>query len=417
MNTSSIGIERALDKCISAILEQGRSIEECLEAYPDQRRELEPPLKLMVRLRAARAIQPPPAFRQETAARLKEKIAAHPRYSKPKGLWQRLRDWLEALHARTSHFFQKRRYALNLSTTTLLLIVLVTVGAGLIRLSAQAMAGDVLYPLKITTEETRLTLSRDRLKNADLRLRFADRRIEEAIVLLRDGEYAHLDEPLSVYVTHLESLKTLLEDESTLTPDEQLRLAQWLVTHLNKHQTQLEVLQAYGLLPPTQAIVETALAAQREILKGARVIITTHPPGKPLVPPIPTLTLIPSPTFFMPTPEEYPTLPSITLPTLIPPIITALPEPTRSPLPWPTDVPTAWPTDAPTAWPTDAPTAWPTDAPTAWPTDAPTAWPTDAPTAWPTPDPSTWPTEVPTLPPPPTPPPELGDPPPPPSWP
>ena len=79
MPSLSTCFEDALDSCLAAIQEQGKTVQDCLTLYPALREELEPPLRLVVRLQVAHELQAPPEFRCSAAIRMSNLIAARPR--------------------------------------------------------------------------------------------------------------------------------------------------------------------------------------------------------------------------------------------------------------------------------------------------------------------------------------------------
>jgi hypothetical protein len=68
------------------------------------------------------------------------------------------------------------------------LLVFLFLGSGLTAQAAQsALPGDALYTVKTTLEQTRLSLSGDAARRADLQLEFAEKRLEELAGLIAEG--------------------------------------------------------------------------------------------------------------------------------------------------------------------------------------------------------------------------------------
>jgi hypothetical protein len=66
-------------------------------------------------------------------------------------------------------------------------------GSAMTALAAQsALPGDTLYPLKITLEQTRLSLARSAVDRAELQMEFAQRRLVEIEGLIAEGRYRNI---------------------------------------------------------------------------------------------------------------------------------------------------------------------------------------------------------------------------------
>ena len=365
MHSLSIYFEGLLDSCIAAIQEQGKSVEDCLTLHPAHRKELEPLLCLVVRLQAAHTLGAPPEFRRTAAVRMRNLIATRPRRiehivkkTNP------LRDVQQKLRL----IFEVRQRSPATIMISVLIAILMLAGGGTVYASVEALPGDVLYPVKTAIEDARLAVSLNDASDAELRLAFAARRLDEAAALLERNRPEDIEQALENYIVQIESTLAFFRGGSRLSPGEQAVLA--------NHKEQLNSLR--NQMPePAQPAIELALEALEGLDKE-----TPESPPAPVQPPTslpiltssplptPTPTPTPSPTLTAepPTPTLYPKPPTST-PSLEPP--TPIPSPT--PLEWPT--PPVWPT--PPAWPPEWPTppAWPPE----WPT--PPAWPPD----WPEP--------------------------------
>jgi hypothetical protein len=361
-------------------------MEDCLTRYPDHRDELEPLLQLVLRLQGVRTLKAPREFRLASAVRMQHLATARQRRV------QRTAKDPNALHRAWGRLRAILRIGVRSPATALLsiLVAMVLMGAGAAYASADTLPGDVLYPLKTTIEDARLRVSLSDERNADLRLAFAGRRLDEARALLDGSRPGDIDGVLSDYDGQLASISALLAEDSSLQPGERVAVAARLAGDLaDHHEAQLNTLLERAGQDERPA-VERAVQAYRKALDRALDVANVKPEQAQ-----PGLIDTPTPT---PTPRLSSPLPTPTL-SPRPPRATRSPMPperrTRVPTALPTGVPTGWPTGAPEGGPKPAPTAWPTEAPEHWPTWVPTAWPTWLPTAWPTGVPKHWPTEVP----------------------
>jgi hypothetical protein len=162
------GFNDILDACLDRITRKGDSIEQCLESYPEQAGELEPILRAAISVKEASSIEPRPEFQRLAKARLLSAVAAKSeedgRRSLPIWRWQ-------------------RRWAVALSVV----LALVIMGGGTVAASTNSLPGDLLYPVKTTTERVQVFFTFGKEAKANLYIRFAERRIAE-IEALADGE-------------------------------------------------------------------------------------------------------------------------------------------------------------------------------------------------------------------------------------
>jgi len=140
---------------------KGETIEQCLQSYSEQAAELEPLLQTALATKKASVIQPRPEFR------------AKARYQ--------FRSALREIG-------QKRRFSLfgwqsQWATVVAVALVLMLVGGGTVVAASNSMPDGPLYPVKLATEEVRLTLTPSALGKAELYARLADKRVTEIIYM------------------------------------------------------------------------------------------------------------------------------------------------------------------------------------------------------------------------------------------
>ncbi len=162
-------IEDIFNECLERLL-KGESVEDCLKAYPEQASELEPLLKTsFVLIQRSAAIQATPGFKARLGSQLQEMP-----YAKREKAEKRVR-------APIWH----RRWAMAM--TAILGIVLI--GIGTVAASVNALPDDSLYPVKLATEQARLTLAFSDIGEAELHINFAERRADEMVEMARQGNY------------------------------------------------------------------------------------------------------------------------------------------------------------------------------------------------------------------------------------
>jgi len=209
-----------LDRCLQRIQTQKSSLEECLREYPDQAEELRPLLIAAVQVHGKLApAGPSQAFRARAWKRLTtSRGAAGPRQSQAAP-----RRWLS----------WKPAYTL---ASLLLAIGLLAGSVGAAYASGEALPGDSLYGFKRGLEQAALALTATTAGDAQLLLRFADRRLAEAEQLLRRGRPADLPQALEGYEN---AIGELLEVAAQAT-DELDAVADALATHELKLQEVLD---------------------------------------------------------------------------------------------------------------------------------------------------------------------------------
>ena len=72
-------LDTILTACLQAIEDGGWTVEECLAYYHDYRHELEPLLRVALRLRSARALQPSTTFRRQARMSLRMRLSVSSR--------------------------------------------------------------------------------------------------------------------------------------------------------------------------------------------------------------------------------------------------------------------------------------------------------------------------------------------------
>ncbi len=153
----------ALEECLAA-LEAGADLESVLGRYPAQRRVLQPLLETALAARQL-AGEPAPAevFHRSRTRLLAQ--AADRRAQSPSGYprWQRLP---------------------RLGMAALVVLVILLSGGGLVAVSAQALPGDQLYPIKRVSETIQLDLTFDAEAHRLVEARFQERRLAEVEKLL-----------------------------------------------------------------------------------------------------------------------------------------------------------------------------------------------------------------------------------------
>lgn len=344
-HTSEALLIELMAECTDMLL-AGASVAACLARYPEHAAELAPLLNATVRVHTLREVPPraPETVAHSRAAFMAaaRQLAAERARPPQPTLVQLWRDgWQQFLTTFAQAFggYGTPR-ALPVGLAAILIVVLLTglLTTGAITASAHALPGDLLYPVKITTENVAILITRDTETRAELRQQFAERRLVEVKEVLTQGRAVH-----KVTVSG---------------PLEALGVRTWQVAGLTIEitaQTQIEGAPWVG------AMVEAALRAPGDgsLIATYIVINTPQPAPTPTPTPTPMPTRMPTRT---PAPTATPTETATVTPEAEPASLALPPEPFFEPTDTPTPQPT--PTFTPTATRTLRPTATPTRTPT-----------------------------------------------------
>jgi len=155
-----------LNECLERLLVRGETIEQCLQSYPEQAAELKPLLETALVARKASAIQPRTDFKARARYQFRsalQEIAA--RKSRP--FWGWFPQW---------------------ATAVAIVLVLLLAGGGTVAAAADSMPDSPLYPVKLATEQVRLTLTPSQIGKARLCTELADKRVAEIIYMANKGD-------------------------------------------------------------------------------------------------------------------------------------------------------------------------------------------------------------------------------------
>jgi len=149
-------LEQALEECLE-LLRQGLTLEECLAKYPEDAGELEPLLRTAQVARSRLSFGIPTTARARVRARV-------------------MAEWDQA------HAPQEQRWRLPILVprwavvTACVVLVLLLGGGGTAMAAGGTVPGDLLYPVKMVTEKTRLAFTFSDLAKAELHVDLAERR-------------------------------------------------------------------------------------------------------------------------------------------------------------------------------------------------------------------------------------------------
>ncbi len=301
--------EAVLQECLD-YMEQGESVDAIIARFPEVGAELRPFLETAVQL-AALAPQPSLAAKQQSQKMFLAHAAS-----------------LKVPPIRPSTWYRVRQILLPLASLALLLILFSTAA---VSVSASAIPGDALYPVKRLVENVRLNRTDDPTAAADLLAEFDQERIREVQTLLRTGRSAEvtfdgLVEMIQPEEWTVAKIDVALVDETQLVGRPKVgdlvrvngRTDRGTITAIT-----IELLNAASTTPePEPTPIPTAVPTRVPTLTPTATL-------KPTTSPTREATVIPT-TGPTAAPTVTPELPATIVPTLPPPP-TATPLPTQPP--------------------------------------------------------------------------------------
>ncbi len=169
--------EDILAQCIEDIKAGRCSLEDCLTKYPSISKQLEPLLRVALEIREPPDVKPSPAFKVRARVQLMEQI--HAKQAVTKWPWFRYTGQVTPIP-------HKRRFNM-VGIIVAVVLAISALGGGTAYASQGSLPGDVLYPVKLSTEHVRVAFAGGDTDKAELYLTFANSRVEEMTALAERG--------------------------------------------------------------------------------------------------------------------------------------------------------------------------------------------------------------------------------------
>lgn len=176
----------------------GAPLASCLARYPEHAIALEPLLQTVMDVRQFRAVPARAAAvaaqsRAEFIAAVRD-LAPAQRSAAPAPWSQQWAAWWQKLRAGftgpAKGWSQPRTMPMGLAFALLAFILAGVLATGAISASAKALPGDFLYPIKLASENAWVLMTRDPAARENVLAEIADRRVEEALTIVRIGRPA-----------------------------------------------------------------------------------------------------------------------------------------------------------------------------------------------------------------------------------
>jgi len=229
--------EDILVQCIEDIKAGRSSIEDCLDRHPSMREQLEPLLRIALEIREAPDVKPSPAFKIKARVRLMEQI--HGRQAVTKWPWSRYNNQTKTIPLR-------KRFSM-VGVILAIVLTLSAVGGGTAYAAQGSLPGDVLYSVKLVTEQLRMMLPGNDVARAQRALSFAERRVGEMEALAEKGRPQYLGLAVGGYDDAVNMTLARIEragDKGLATGNVTARVAEATTRHLSVLDT------VYDMVPP-----------------------------------------------------------------------------------------------------------------------------------------------------------------------
>ena len=195
-------LEDIFNECYERI-RSGESLESCLRRYPKHAAELESLLNTAFDIgRRASYIQPRPEFKHWALVRLEGEQHYSSQQRQP---------------AKTSHFSWRQGWSVAVAAVLILLLT----GSGTVIASSNAMPDEPLYPVKLATEEVRLTFAFTDAQKVQVHTQLAETRAMEIETMAKEGKTEHAAITAARLVKQLE-LASAAIDKVEAVPTETL---------------------------------------------------------------------------------------------------------------------------------------------------------------------------------------------------
>jgi hypothetical protein len=193
-------LEDIFNECYERI-RWGESLESCLRQYPKHAAELEPLLYTAFDIgRRASYIQPRPEFKHWALVRLEGEQHYSSQQRQP---------------AKTGQFSWRQGWSVAVAAVLILLLA----GSGTVIASSNAMPDEPLYPVKLATEEVRLTFAVTDAQKVQVHTQLAETRAMEIETMAKEGKTEHAAITAARLVKQLE-LASAAIDEVEAVPTE-----------------------------------------------------------------------------------------------------------------------------------------------------------------------------------------------------
>jgi hypothetical protein len=157
----------------------------------------------------------------------------------------------------------KTRFALTAIMLLIVAIAFLFGGSAITAMASQsALPGDALYPVKMTIEQTQLTLARSAAVRAQLQLEFAERRLAEIEALVAEGRYQQVSTATVEYEAFIRNALADIDLISQVDPSQATQLMLQISQSLARYARTLTVMMGNVPEPVRAELMRSIEAVQ-----------------------------------------------------------------------------------------------------------------------------------------------------------
>lgn len=131
---------------------------------------------------------------------------------------------------------RKNQFVFRAVAVTLVIFVLLFGGVSITRVAAQsALPGDAFYPVKTTIEQARLSLAQNAGDRAQMKMSFAEQRLQEMDALIKEGRYGEVDQVVLAFESNINSAILELQLVAKADPARASQLALEITSALTRY--------------------------------------------------------------------------------------------------------------------------------------------------------------------------------------
>lgn len=260
-------LANVLASCLDSIERGERTPEECLALYPEYRDELDKLFRSLAMVREGANFAPRPGFHHFSRARLMRRLDA--RTSRQNR--QQIGDWVQSIRTGFSRNIVVR-------WAIFLVLIISMFGSGTVYASQFTLPGDALYPVKLSVERMRLSISDDPQKVL-LAIEFIQKRVEEIRTLIAQQREDALPLGVSLLANHIvtatEAMTSVAQEDPPLAASLALQLERALLLQTEALTQQLGM--ASNEAKPS---IEKAILASQEGQEAVKnILLDALPPA------------------------------------------------------------------------------------------------------------------------------------------
>ena len=253
--SSNKEFDNIFNECMERLLAGGETIGQCLQRYPAYAKELEPLLRTVVLMHKVADVKPSDEFRSRASYQMQLKMAQS---APPRRITRRVPRWAIA------------------ACTAMLVFVL---GGGAVLAAQNVMPGNILYAVKLTTEDLQLKLADSTESKTEQYIAMANERITEMDWMVNNNKIQNLQAAasrLNNYYTGIGELTMAGGSKTSFTAAIAAPTTEFPALTTATVTTEAQTAVVPAATPPAAGVTDTVLAATTVTTFPATANIATN---------------------------------------------------------------------------------------------------------------------------------------------